>query len=220
LLCPEDFYTGGSLFGVGTQTSNCFYEKSGEYYFELATQDHTTDPPKQVDPQSIQKISSDLAKYNHLVDHSTFQFCFNRETIFPANLRYLNFCQENDKWLIKYFLKIRATPAGIYYTFNSGTILWQLKIEVKQSVPSNKTLKKLLTAAMVVVTVTGAFMLAGAIGAGGAGLADGSALNAIKGDLNKLNQTNQLLSGAKSILPDSEDKISYSFSLFDFWSKL
>ncbi|CAI2191535.1 5891_t:CDS:2, partial [Funneliformis geosporum] len=143
---PDDFYTGRSFAGVGSEASNCFYEANGSFHFELATQDYTTDPPTQINAQIIQEINKNLFFY-----------------------------------------------------------------KVKQSVPSNKTLKKLLTAAMVVVTVTGAFMLAGAIGAGGAGLVDGSALNAVQGNLNTLNQTNQLLSGAKSLLPDENGNISYSF---------
>ena len=63
-------------------------------------------------------------------------------------------------------------------------------------------------------------MLAGAIGAGGAGLVDGAILSNINGDLGKMQQTNQLLQGAKSILPENEDKISYSFSSETSSSKL
>ncbi|CAJ0885547.1 6556_t:CDS:10 [Entrophospora sp. SA101] len=205
----NDFYTGSTFAGVGSEASNCFYEAnpySGErakqLHFELATKDYTTDPETTVNSQIIQTISKNLEKHKHLINHSTFQFCFNHEPLFPANLRYLNFKYEDNKWLVKYLLKVKATPAGILYTF----------LKVKQTVPSSKTLKKLLTAAMVVVTVTGAFMLAGAIGAGGAGLADGAALNAVKGDLSKLNQANQLLAGAKSLLPDENGNVSYSFS--------
>lgn len=220
LLLPEDFYTGGSLLGVGNQVSNSFYETKHVCYFELATHDYTTDPATAVDPQRIQRATQDLLSHKHLIDHSSFQFCFNQESIFSANLRYLDFFPENNKWMLKYLLKIKATPAGIYYTFLSNNILWQLKLEVKQTVPSGKTLKSLLKAAMVVVTVTGAFMLAGAIGAGGAGMADGAILNSIQGDLSKLQQVNNLLEGAKSILPEQTENISYSFSLFDFWSKL
>ncbi|CAJ0640528.1 12895_t:CDS:2, partial [Entrophospora sp. SA101] len=207
----NDFYTGSTFAGVGSEASNCFYEAnpySGErakqLHFELATKDYTTDPETTVNSQIIQTISKNLEKHKHLINHSTFQFCFNHEPLFPANLRYLNFKYEDNKWLVKYLLKVKATPAGILYTF----------LKVKQTVPSSKTLKKLLTAAMVVVTVTGAFMLAGAIGAGGAGLADGAALNAVKGDLSKLNQANQLLAGAKSLLPDENGNVSYSFSYY------
>jgi len=98
LLMPNDFYTGRTFAGMGSQVSNCFYETDPEeYYFELASKDYTTEPPQNVSPQIIQKVSQDLAKYNHLIDHSTFKFCFNYETIFTANLRYLTLKNENNK---------------------------------------------------------------------------------------------------------------------------
>lgn len=220
LMLPEDFYEGNTFLGLGSKASSSFYEKSSIDYFKLASKDYTTETPTKIDPSLIKEITDNLTKYNHLIDHSSFQFCFNQDTLFSANLRYLNFKKEAEEWLIKYILKVKSTPAGTYYTFLSGNILWQLKLEIKQTVPSGKNLKNLLSAATAVVTITGAFLLAGALGLGGAGLADGAILNSISGDLSKIIQVNKLLQSAKSILPEENENISFSMGLFDFWSKL
>src|SRR4051794_36571802 len=123
MLMPDKFYAGRSFAGVGSEASNCFYEANGSFCFELATQDYTTEEPTQINAQIIQEINRNLTKHKHLINHSTFQFCFNNEPLFPANLRYLNFSLENNKCLVKYLLKVKATPAGILYTFLSGRIL-------------------------------------------------------------------------------------------------
>ena len=90
-LAPEDFYTGGSLFGVGTESSINFYEKTyPNCRLDLTQEDTTTNPPQRIDPRLIQEINQTFTKYKHVGNHSTFQFLFCYNVLFPANLRYLD----------------------------------------------------------------------------------------------------------------------------------
>ena len=210
-LAPKDFYTGGTFCGLGSKTSNCFYEEEKKVEFTLRSTSNNS--------QIIKKIYETFDKYGHLLDHSTFQSHFCHDLLQPANLRYLDFRKEGEEWKLKCTLKIKATIAGIYYFFYSGSIEWQLRIEVRQTVPSAQNLKALLTGAAVVVTSS--FAVAGAAGAGSSEqFLTAKATQAVDKTTKEGNQVN-LLKEAKSVLQDiSSDETTFSFSLFDFWSKM
>ena len=210
-LAPKDFYTGGTFWGMGSETSNCFYEEEEKVEFTFRSSSSNSD--------IINKIYESFNKYGHLLDHSTFQSYFCHDLLEPANLRYLDFKKEGNEWKLKCTLKIKATIAGIYYFFYSKSIEWQLRIEVRQTVPSAQNLKALLTGAAVVVTSS--FVAAGAAGAG----SSEQFLNAIAtqevGKKTKKNIQTKLLKEAKSVLQDiTGEETTFSFGLFDFWSKM
>ncbi|RHZ35789.1 hypothetical protein [endosymbiont GvMRE of Glomus versiforme] len=239
-LAPKDFYDGKSIFGAGTRKSDNFYEKPyPNCRFYLSKEDYTTNDPTSINPDLIRQANDNFTKYSHLSAHSTFQFLFCHNVLFPANLKYLDFRQdENGEWYINYHIKVKATPGGVFYTFYSKTIFCQWKVEVKQKVPSAQTLKAFLKATEIVVKVVSAFTGMAAIGATATGAAEGTEVAVSKaGEVANASQQVEILKDGQetksqagrwgkttdSILPNmtgQSDQVSYTFTLFDFWSKL
>jgi len=203
-LAPSDYFEGKTFIGVSNKKSKWSYQ---------------TDPTEKtiILPEDLSNL---LENQEHLNDHSTFQFLFLHEVVCPANLRYMDIRKEDNKWVIKYVEKIKATPAGTRYFCVSKNIFWEVNLEVKQTVPSAGNLKALLTGAAVVATVS-AFASMGSLGAaeGGTDLAKSTGIKKIAKET-KTKSKEKKFKKEKSLLPEEAEEITFSFSLFDFWSKI
>ncbi|KLL03328.1 MAG: hypothetical protein MRECE_19c010 [Mycoplasmataceae bacterium CE_OT135] len=90
-------------------------------------------------PEEIWKVQP------HLPYHSTFQFYFLRNSLFTANLDYLDIgdFERNGGKQIKVDWTVRTTPSGTYVIFLSNHIFFKWKIEVRQGIV-NMTLVKVM----------------------------------------------------------------------------
>jgi hypothetical protein len=82
-----------------------------------------------------------IYKHPHLPTHSTFQFYFLNNSLFTANLPYLDVVEQNGSKQVKVDWKVKTAPSGTYVFFQSGHIFFKWKIEVRQGIV-NMTLVK------------------------------------------------------------------------------
>ncbi|KLL03555.1 MAG: hypothetical protein MRERV_38c022 [Mycoplasmataceae bacterium RV_VA103A] len=126
------------------------YYNDGELFYEF--QDRLIIP-----------IPNEIFQHPHLPTHSTFQFYFLNNSLFTANLPYLDigdFENTGNKQLRVHWA-IKANPAGTYVFFRSGHIFFKWKIEVRQGIVNMNLIQKTIGAISSTAKKIGAGIIKG-----------------------------------------------------------
>ncbi|RHZ36445.1 hypothetical protein [endosymbiont GvMRE of Glomus versiforme] len=109
------------------------YNADGKLFYEFQT-------------KLLVSIPNEIFQHKHLPTHSTFQFYFLNNSLFTANLPYLDIgdFENNGSQQIRVHWAIKANPAGTYVVFRSGHIFFKWKIEVRQGIVNMSLVKVMI----------------------------------------------------------------------------